>query len=160
MGAAAAITGGLGLLGTVTQIAGQRKAAKAESRAQEANARFLQEQAEFAAFSAQREESIFKRESAEAISNQITGLANTGFGLSGNSYLKIVESEVRRQGEVEAIRKEGSFRVRLASLRATSAETAARDVRRIIGLQTAGTLLGGISQAAGIFVDRPGRKEK
>lgn len=148
MAVPAAIAVGGTLLSAGIQAAGQSKASRAEARASEANARFFDEQAKFNTFALRQQVKKFKRESDIFFGDQVSAFAKAGVDVSGSPLMQLALTKKLASDELRSIRKEGEFNIRLARLRAGGAQVQARDTRRSIPFQTAGTLLTGFGRAA------------
>ena len=142
--AVAAIAGG-----TALKIMGQRRADEAQAEAERRNAEFFFEQEKFASFAAEREEDIFQEESDDFLSSQRTAFAKAGVSMSGSPLLALLDSKENIRTELNAIRKEGALRVRLAGLRASASLRKAKDIEDSKDLRSIGTLLTGGGQAFG-----------
>jgi len=147
MGAAAAVIA----VATVVTVAGQIKARRDQARAEERNAAFLAEQAEFARQAGEREVTLFERESGEVLAGQIGSFAKAGLDFSGSPLLRVTETRRLILEEKEAIRKNARFNVRFANVRAEASRKRARDLKDPLNtlLGSGGTLLTGGSAAAG-----------
>lgn len=131
--------------GTAINVFGQIQANKAQAEAERENALWLDQQAEFAKVSTQREEDIFERQTEVQIGEQIAGLGASGFELSGTALNIINDSFNAAKEEVAAIRLQGKMQVEEAALKAHAAR---KNADRLTDpttnfLQAGGTVLSG-----------------
>lgn len=133
--------------GTALSIFGQIRANKAQAQAELQNASWLDEQAEFAGDSANREEDIFKDQVGQLIGQQIGTFASNNVELSGSALDIINDSFGKADSEIQAIRAQGSMNVREANLKARSARRTADRLTDFStnALQAGGTALTGAS---------------
>lgn len=135
----AALAGGTGL-----SIFGNIQANLAQSQAEEENAEWLEQQAEFAQFSTDRAEDIFLRETDQLLGAQIGGFNTSNVELSGSALDVINDTMALADREVDAIRYQGQMQVQEALLKASAAR---RNADRLGSfehnlLQSAGTIAG------------------
>lgn len=135
------------LLGTALQIAGQNQARGAEISANNANASFFREQAEFAEFAKQKNIKRFKRESDIFFGDNISRFAKAGVSLTGSPLVSLAADKVLAAEEVDNIVREGNFNVRLAKFRAGQSDASSKALRDAAPYQTAGSILTGIGAA-------------
>lgn len=122
----AAVAAGGAVLDTAESI----RANQAESDAELRNAEFFREQERFTIESSKREEELFVDESDDLVGAQTSSFAKAGVELQGSPMLKLAETRGKIDDEIQAIRKERDFRVKLLRSRAQGAEAAAQTARR------------------------------
>lgn len=119
--------------------------------AEAANASFYREQAQFAKETGERTERVSERQYKKLYGEQVGAFAAAGVDIgSGTALDFLAESRVIQMEERAAIRKEASMNVRLATLRADAAMSAAESYRDPINnlLQAGGTILTGTASMA------------
>ena len=158
MGApAAAVAVGASVGGTLLKIEGRKRQRKAEIRRLRANKAFFKEQAGFISESGERQEEVFKRKADVIFGEQVSAFASGGVDVSSGSALSLLaETRADQREEVQAIRRETAFRVRLAELRAQGADADIAEIQRNAPLELAGDLLGGISSLGGALASGGG----
>lgn len=134
-------------VGVGLQVYSQYQADKAEAEAELENALWLDEQAAFAQEAAEREATIFGRESEMLIGEQVGGFAKAGVEMSGSALDVIGESKALANMELEAIIKAGEFKVREATLKAGASRKRAEQLSDPTSqlLKAGGTILTGMS---------------
>jgi hypothetical protein len=135
---------GLGL-----QAYGMFRANNAQAAAEEANAGFFREQADFAREAGDRQRKIFNHESDYLFGDQMSAFAKAGVDTGSSSYF-MSQQVLFRQEESYAIKKEADMNVRLAMLRADQSQQTANSLRNPVntllpimgeGASMAGSLL-------------------
>lgn len=131
--------------GTALSIFGQIQANKDQAQAELENAAWLDQQAEFAEISSQREEDLFLDQSEQFIGEQVGSFATNNVELTGSALDIINDSFDKAHSEIQAIRLQGRFQAQEALLRASSArKNAARLTDPTTNfLQAGGTALAG-----------------
>lgn len=152
MGAAGAAVG-LGAAGLGLNIFGMASANEAQSKAEQANADYYNEQSEFARKAMLRDLSIYKDQAAEQMGGQITGYAAGGVNLEGSPMLELASTKARQISEEAAIKAGGQAKIREAYLRAGASQA---NADRLGGfgatfLPALGSALGFAGQTAGYF---------
>ena len=112
--------------GSAVTMYGQRQARKQQQKAEEANAAYYREQAQLAEEQKRRSADIFQRQSAEFLGDQKSIIAKSGVDFSGSLLSKVVESTYAAEKEHLAILRDGDANVKLAGIRATSAQKNAK----------------------------------
>ena len=107
----------------------QSQGMQAEASLQEANADYLEQQAEYALYNAERQEEAYRIESDKVISSVQGQVAHSGFDFDGSDY-QIVEDAIKTQTRnIADIKEQGRREAELASMKAESARMAARGLR-------------------------------
>lgn len=130
--------------GTVMQMGGQYAANMAQARAERRNAKFYDEQADFARIAAQRQEALAEFDWTHKIGEQVGNYAAAGVDAgSGSAALTVGGSIANALSEIWAIKKKGDIETKLARLRGVQAgETATQLGSSTYNLmQAGGTLL-------------------
>src|SRR5690606_2906123 len=115
------VTVGLTLGGAAFSFYGQRQAAKAQERAERANAAYHAEQARHAEAQKRRSADIYLRQSTEFLGEQKSLIAKSGVDFTGSVLSKVISSTYAAEKEYLAILREGDMNVKLASMRADAA---------------------------------------
>lgn len=110
--------------GIAMQGLGKMKANADQADAEEKNAAFYREQADFAAKAGERQRMIFDRESVILFGEQASAFAKAGIDTSGSGYF-LAQQNLFRAQESNAIQEETDMNVRLATLRAEQADATA-----------------------------------
>lgn len=134
--------------GLVLRSYGRFKANQDQADAEEKNASFFREQAEFARFAGERSELIFNRETMVLFSQQESAFAKAGVDSESSSLFSAKQALYRSQ-ELNAIREETKMNERLALLRAESAEATAEGLRD--PLNNALGAVGDVASIASLF---------
>lgn len=106
------------IFGGVTKVVGNVKANAAQAAAEEANAAWYQEQAEFARQSTSRSLTIFRDEAEDFRSKQVGAVARGGVTLSGSPLLALMDTSIKRQREEESIIENGRMQRKEALMKA------------------------------------------
>jgi hypothetical protein len=115
------------IVGAGIQIYGQITANNDQAAAEEENAAYYAEQAEFARQATVRELSLYNIESEDFLGRQKTQIAKGGVNLTGSALLVLGETMMRQMEERKAIISDGKAKEREALLRAgASSEQAGR----------------------------------
>lgn len=149
----AAVAAGAAIVGAGISIYGQVKGNQAQASAERANARFYQEQADFAEKAGDRELDIYKDQAAEFFGQQKSGFARAGVELQGSPLLALADSISRQQREEEAIQMDTAAKVREANLKGGLANKTAASLSNFANnaLPASGTLLTAGAQAYGAY---------
>lgn len=107
---------------------GEYQANQDQADAEERNAAFYREQAAFAKKAAERQRTIFDRESVILHGQQVGAFAKAGVDTQHSSRF-LAQQVMFRQQESQAIKDEGDMNVRLANLRGEQADETARQLR-------------------------------
>lgn len=131
--------------GTALSVFGQMQANRDQAQAEFENAAWLDQQAQFAEMSQEREVSIFERQAEQFRGEQIGSFAANNVELSGSALDILNDTDVSILEELEAIRLQGQFNIQEATLRArASRNNAARLTDPTTNfLQAGGTALTG-----------------
>ncbi len=137
--------------GTALSAFGQYQANIAQAEADEQNALWLDQQAEFAEESTAREEDVFLRKTELAVGEQVAALGASGFEISGSALDLINDSFNSAQKEIDAIRLQGRMKIEEASLKAQAARANADRLTDPTTnlLQVGGTALSGAARFTG-----------
>lgn len=135
---------GLSGIGTAMDMYGQYLSSRAREAAEQRNAQFYREQAEFSALAGRRQRSIFDRETVVQIGEQESAFARAGVDTASSS-LFLAGEIFARDLESMAIQMEADMNVRLAQLRAQEAERSAAGIRRARPLEQASSLIEGLT---------------
>lgn len=138
--------------GTVMQMGGQYAANMEQARLEKQNAKFYEEQAEFARVAAMRQEAIAGFEYTHRIGEQIGNYAASGVDAgSGSAAITIGGTVANALNEIWSIKKKGDIETKLARLRGVqSADTAKMLSSGGYNLmQGAGTLLNNYANTQG-----------
>ncbi len=133
------------------QLWGQVRANRDQARAERQNAAWMREQAAFIKKASLREESIFKTQMEQVISEQQASFAAKGIEMSG-SVLDIIDSTFEQgREEIQAIRDQADMQIRGSLLRAGAAEEHAGQLSsfRNNAMQFGGSFLTGSAQYFG-----------
>lgn len=135
-----------------------------ESLAEEQNAAWLEEQADFIDKAAQREAEIFQREAKNVIGSQVGGYLKSGVKISGSALSTINESFALMDKEIEAIWEQRNMRSKEARLKASSSRSHAKRLRGFgyNALQSGTTALTsytGYMAASGGFKDKAPKRQ-
>lgn len=132
-------------VGLVMRGVGQMRANMDQAAAEEGNANFYAEQAEFARATGERQGEIFQRETGQLMGQISSAYAKAGTDTNSNAGILAVNLLYRQQ-ESFAIKKETEMNVRLAMLRAENARKNAENLRDSTTnfFQVAGSVLGGL----------------
>lgn len=138
------------IAGTAIDAYGRYKANQAQADADEQNAAFYREQADFAQKAGDREINVYEDEANQFEGSQKSSYARGGVELSGSPLLAFGDTKFREMQQVDAIKQKTAQSVLEASLRGTSAQNSADSLNSFAGqaLPLAGTLLTGLSNAA------------
>lgn len=144
-GAEALIIGGTGL-----NMLGQYRANLAQAGAEERNARYLQEQADFMAATARRDEQLLRSDREQVKGAQRSAFGSSGVLMTGSALEVIADTEFKTEVEASAIRKEAKIREQLARARARDARDAAGTLKSTEYnlMQAGGTILSTAGQFA------------
>lgn len=136
--------------GTALSIYGNIQANIAQAQAESENADWLEQQAEFAEFSAEREEDIFLRESDQLLGQQIGGFNVSNVELSGSALDVLNNTQALIQQELNAIEYAGAVKIQEALLKASAARRTADRLSSFEHnfMQAAGTLTSAGAQLA------------
>lgn len=127
--------------GSILGMAADRAEYKAQKKAYDTNAAWLEEQAEHARQATNRELLIHERETNEIYGNQVSGVAKGGLDMSGSPLLLLANTRMREFEEARAIKEQGYLQVREASLKAQEQRDMAAYARSAYSLKkTAGWL--------------------
>lgn len=139
------LAAGLLVGGTVLRVLGQYRANEDQADAEERNASFYREEAEFARKAGDRQRLIFDRESVVLFGKQEAAFAKGGGSDSDLKFL--AQQRIFRDQESIAIQDEADFNVRLATLRAEHSLETARSLRdpKTNLLQAGGAILPALS---------------
>ena len=138
---------GLMIAGTAVQILGQIGQNYEQSLQERINAKFYNDQADYAAMSAVRAQSIANFDHTQKISHQASAYAGAGVEISGSAALTIGGQVSQAMDEIWALRKKGELDVKLARMRGSMAEDRARTLGSFdYNLMQAATI--GLSNAA------------
>ncbi len=131
------------LAGAAVSLFGQAQSRSAQKRAERANAAYYREQAALAESQKRRSADIYQRQSADFLGEQKSLIAKSGVAFSGSVLSKVLTSTYAAEKEYSAILKDGDMNVKLAGMRANSAEKNARFLgsSEYAATQTLGTLL-------------------
>lgn len=131
--------------GLALNIMGQARADADQADAEERNAAYYREQAAYAAKVGERQQDIFDRESKILVGDQMSAFAKAGVNTQSSS-LFMAKEMLFRQEESNAIKVEADQNVRLAMLRADSAQSTADALNDPTNkfLKGAGTALSGL----------------
>jgi hypothetical protein len=114
--------------GLVMRGIGQFKANMDQANAEDANASFYREQAEFARIAGERSADIFNRETKQLMGEIGSAYAKAGVDTTAVSGALAVSLLYRQQEEI-AIKREADLNVRLAMLRANNSAKNASNLR-------------------------------
>ena len=117
------------VVGTTLTVAGKIKANRDQAKAEERNAGFFDEQAEFIEDAGRREEFLFEQQLDETEAAQIGSFAKAGIDLSGSPLLRLQETARLAAIEKGAIKRDVRQRARLARLRGDAARERADDLK-------------------------------
>lgn len=131
--------------GTLIKGLGQYRANLAQADAEEKNASFYREEAEFARKTGDRQRMIFDRESDLLFGKQQAAFAKGGSGKGDLKFL--AQQRIFREQESNAIQDEADFNVRLATLRSEHSMDTAKQLRS--GRNNQMQFAGGALQAGG-----------
>lgn len=134
--------------GTIMQSYGRYRATLDQADAEEVNAAWYREQADFAREAGDRQAMIFDRESKILFGEQRSAFAKSGVNPSESSFF-MAQQMLYRSQEGYAIDKEADFNERLANLRANQAQETARSLRDAAPMEFFGGLMAGGGQMAG-----------
>jgi hypothetical protein len=123
-GAEALIIGGTGL-----NMLGNYQANLAQAGAEERNARYLIDEADFIRDTAKREEMLLRSDREQVKGAQAAAYGASGFSLAGSALQVIADTDYKTQIEANAIRREGRLKEYLARARAADAMSTARTLR-------------------------------
>lgn len=142
--------------GTALQIYGNLKANYDQSQAELANAKFYEDQAEFAREAQFRAEAITSRQYEARKGAQISAYAKGNVDISGSAALVIAETLAEKAEELTAIQKKGDIEFRLAMARSRMATSNAQQLVDPVNniLQAGSTLLTSAAkykEAGGVF---------
>lgn len=127
---------------------GKYQADQAQAEAEAKNASYYREQAGFIQLATERESALFKKKAARLQGDQVGAVAKGGIALSGDMLQQLAGERAESILEDNAIRADGSFKARLARLRANQADETARSLTGTTAqLGYAGSLLGASAQA-------------
>lgn len=115
-------------MGLAMKAYGQFTANNDQADAEDQNAAFYREQADFARKAGDRQRMIFDRESVILLGNQTAGFAKSGVSTTSAADF-LAREMLYRQEESQAIKEEADFNVRLAMLRADQSERTADSLR-------------------------------
>lgn len=135
-------------MGMIFSAWGAIEAGNREAKAHERNAGFYREQAKFAGLTGQRQMEIHDSESKILYGQQLSAFAKNGVDTQ-NSTNFIAATALSQQREGFAIRQEMDMNVRLATLRAESAEESARGAREEGKWNALSSIFGGAANMAG-----------
>jgi hypothetical protein len=132
---------GLMGVGLAMRAFGNYNANIAQGNAEETNAAFYREQANFARETGERQRLIFDRESVILFGQQRSAFAKAGVDTEHSVNFMASQMSFRTQ-ESYAIQKEADMNVRLATLRAEQADETARQMKDPLNnfLQTVGPI--------------------
>lgn len=142
------VAAGLYVVGTVYNMYQQGEADRDQAAAEERNAAFFMEQAAFARRAGEREQAIFSRQTDQFIDAQMGRVAKSGVNFSGQTASVVAFSEYLAGLELQAIKDETEFNVRLATMRGIDSLQVANDIRSGTKAKQVGMLLNGIGNAA------------
>ena len=138
--------------GLAMQAIGQYRANQAQADGEEANARFYQEQENFAKEAMFREQDITARDyefqKGKLISAYGAGGVDVG---SGSAALQVADVAFKKASELDAIKRKGMLDIKLARERKLSSVRQASELRDPINniMQIGGTAMSGYSAYAG-----------
>lgn len=115
--------------GTALQIFGNLKANYAQADAEEQNAKYYREQAEFVQDSMFREGEIAASRYEARKGQQISAIARGGADLSGSAAAIVANTIAQKADELKAIKRKGELDYNLAVLRARNSENSAKELR-------------------------------
>lgn len=127
-------------VGSFVQAYGKYHSLMAQSQAEQDNAAYYREQADYAQQAGAREHTIYEHESKILYGEQLSGFAKAGISSSNSSFFMASQMLQRSQG-LNAIDKETQQNSQLASLRAQEADRVAGQDRNAASLETAATLV-------------------
>lgn len=110
------------MVGTAANIYGSIKANQAQASAEEANAAFYLEQADYAKKAGERELSIYRDQASEFIGAQKSSFGRAGVELSGSPLLALADTQFRQLKEEKAIQLDTAAKVREATLKSGMAQ--------------------------------------
>lgn len=130
--------------GTALQMYGQYQANLSQARAEIINAKYYQDQADFARAAQYRQADIASRAYSARIGMQASAFAKGGVDISGSAAGMIAETAAQKVDELQAIKLKGDMEYRLAILRSRGAQTRADELTDPVNnLMQAGTILTG-----------------
>jgi hypothetical protein len=142
------LTIGLLVGGTALQIAGRRKARRAEQQAHEQNAAFFRKQQLWAEEALTANLDIFDRQSKQFSGKQLRGIAKAGVDMSGSALLLFTQTKGAMGRERVSMVKAGQRNIELAGMKADQSMQAAKTLKKDemfdllgAGLGFAGSLL-------------------
>lgn len=134
-------------VGTFLQAQGKYDALKKQSQAEEINAGFFREQADFAQEAGDRELMITHRQNQVLYGEQQSGFAKAGIDTSNSSFFMATQM-LQGQEKEGAVKTETEMNVKLANARAIAADQAARDYAGAAGTEQMGTYIQGAATIA------------
>jgi hypothetical protein len=129
--------------GTALQVYGNLKANYDQAQAELQNAKFYEDQAQFALDAQFRAESITARNYEARKGAQISAYAKGNVDLSGSAAVTIAETVAEKAEELSAIQKKGAMDFKLARARSRMASQHAADLQDPMNnlMQASGTVL-------------------
>lgn len=137
-------------VGTALQIFGNLQANYNQALAEEKNAEYYREQAEFVKESMFRESQLASDAYESVKGRQVSAIAKGGADLSGSAAAIVADTIAKKGEELAAIKRKGELDWKLATLRQRNSENAARELRDPVNniLQSATILTKNLSSNA------------
>lgn len=156
--------------GTALNVMGRRQANRAERRAHEQNALFLQKQKRWAEEALEANLGIFDRQSKAFLGRQAVGIAKAGVNMSGSALQLVVQTKGAMDRERLSMLKSGQRNIELAGMKAQQSREAADRLKKDftfdmlgVGLGFAGDLMAmnkpkgtGLGETTSFTPSRPG----
>lgn len=117
------------LIGMGMQLAGTLMANYSQAKSELRNAKFFQEQADFAREAMFRQEDIANSNYAKLTGVQLSAYAKGGVDISGSAASVISSTMARRVEEITAIRRKGEIEYKLAYMRGRDASDKAAQLQ-------------------------------
>jgi hypothetical protein len=139
---------GTSIAGSQKAASASRKAGRAQAEASRLNSELFLETAEFNKMAGKRKFAKFERESQIFMGNQVSRFAKAGVDMTGSPLMQQVMTQERVNMQLEDIRQETEFNVRIANLRARGATAQADNAIKAGKINSSTALLTGTGSAA------------
>ena len=141
------------VVGAATSVYGVIKGNQAQSAAEEANAKFYAEQAEYAQKAGERELAIYRDQAEEFFGAQSSAAARGGVEISGSPLLALADTRSRQLREEAAIKMDTATKVREAMLKGGASQENANRLSSFEAnfLPAIGGAATGLATAYGIY---------
>jgi len=148
---------GMQVAGSATQLYGQRKARKAEIKAYEQEAAFLDEQANYTEEVGRKKERAILKEASQLYGDQVNSFSRNNVTLSGSALTELVDTQQAFAEDISNLRDDVAFDVMIARNRSAAQREAASGLRKVGLIQDITTSLVGATQVASTLNQSRGR---